>query len=78
VRLRRSDPSTPGLSRRRRGSGFVYVGPDGARITDPETLERLEALRIPPAWQDVWICPWPHGHLQALGTDDAGRRQTSW
>jgi DNA topoisomerase IB len=75
MRLRRSDPSRPGLSRRRRGSGFTYVGPDGARITDQETLERLEALRIPPAWQDVWICPWPHGHLQALGTDEAGRRQ---
>jgi DNA topoisomerase IB len=75
VRLRRSDPSTPGLSRRRRGSGFSYFGPDGTRITDPETLERLDALRIPPAWQDVWICPWPHGHLQALGTDEAGRRQ---
>jgi DNA topoisomerase IB len=73
--LRRSDPSRPGLSRRRRGRGFTYVGPDGSRITDPETLERLEALKIPPAWQDVWICPWPHGHLQALGTDEAGRRQ---
>ena len=44
-------------------------------MTDAETLARIEALVIPPAWQDVWICPWPHGHLQALGTDDAGRRQ---
>ena len=47
----------------------------GARITDPEARERVRALVIPPAWRDVWICPWPNGHLQATGTDDAGRRQ---
>ena len=75
MRLRRSDPSLPGLSRRRRGSGFSYHGPDGRRITDPEVLERVEALRIPPAWQDVWVCLEANGHLQALGTDEAGRRQ---
>jgi DNA topoisomerase I len=44
-------------------------------VTDAETLQRLEQLVIPPAWTDVWICPWPHGHLQAVGTDEAGRRQ---
>ena len=69
MRLRRSDPSSPGLSRRRCGRGFVYALPDGTRVTDPEVLERVDALRIPPAWKDVWICPWPHGHLQAVGTD---------
>jgi DNA topoisomerase IB len=45
------------------------------RITDPETLERIRALTIPPAWEDVWICPDPNGHIQALGTDARGRRQ---
>ncbi len=75
MRLRRSDPSEPGLARRRHGSGFSYAGPDGARLTEPEVLARIDELRIPPAWQDVWICPWPNGHLQVLGTDDAGRRQ---
>ncbi|HUR51204.1 MAG TPA: DNA topoisomerase IB [Mycobacteriales bacterium] len=63
------------MTRRRRGSGFTYHGADGGRVTDPETLERIETLRIPPAWQDVWICLLPNGHLQALGTDEAGRRQ---
>jgi len=75
VRLRRSDPGGPGLTRRRRGRGFSYHQPDGAAVTDPTELERIDALRIPPAWADVWICPWAHGHLQALGTDEAGRRQ---
>ncbi|TWD81451.1 DNA topoisomerase IB [Kribbella amoyensis] len=75
MRLRRSDPDRPGLSRRRRGQGFGYSDADGDRITDPEVLERIRALAIPPAWQDVWICPYPNGHLQAVGTDEAGRRQ---
>jgi DNA topoisomerase IB len=44
-------------------------------VSDPEVLTRIRDLVIPPAWKDVWICPWPHGHIQALGTDDAGRRQ---
>ena len=74
-RLRRSDTTAPGLQRRRRGDRFVYVWPDGRRVRDPETLARIDALKIPPAWQQVWISPWPNGHLQALGTDAAGRRQ---
>lgn len=74
MRLRRSDPSAPGLTRVRRGRGFSYVGLDGA-VVDPATKERILALVIPPAWTDVWISPHPHGHLQALGTDQAGRRQ---
>lgn len=74
-RLRRSDPGQPGFRRVRRGRGFVYLDERDARIDDPETLARIEGLAIPPAWADVWICPWPHGHLQALGTDAAGRRQ---
>jgi DNA topoisomerase IB len=74
-RLRRSDPTGPGLVRRRSGRGFTYLGPAGERIQEPDVLARIRDLVIPPAWQDVWICPWPNGHIQALGTDAAGRRQ---
>jgi DNA topoisomerase IB len=63
------------MVRRRSGRGFSYLGPDGERIKDPDVLARIGDLVIPPAWQDVWICPWPNGHIQALGTDAAGRRQ---
>lgn len=75
MRLRRSDPSRPGISRRRYGRSFGYVGADGNRIRDRETLGRAAALVLPPAWTEVWICPWPNGHLQAIGTDAAGRRR---
>ena len=75
MRLRRSDPSAPGIRRRRQGRGFSYVGTDGARITDETTIARIRALAIPPAWTGVWICPWPNGHIQATGVDAAGRRQ---
>jgi len=74
VRLRRSDPSAPGIVRRRQGRGFRYLDQNGNPI-DAVTLARIEALVIPPAWGDVWICPWPHGHIQATGVDAAGRRQ---
>lgn len=74
-RLRRSDPSAPGITRRRVGKGFTYRGPDGQRISDREVLDRIRALAIPPAWTDVWIAPWPSGHIQAMGTDAKGRRQ---
>lgn len=74
-RLRRSDCNGDGIARRRRGRGFSYHWSDGSQVTDVETLDRIRALAIPPAWKDVWICPWPHGHIQAVGTDDAGRRQ---
>jgi len=74
-RLRRSRTTTPGIRRVRRGRGIAYLGPDGAPVTDPETLERIAALAIPPAWREVWISPHPHGHIQATGVDDAGRRQ---
>jgi DNA topoisomerase-1 len=74
-RLRRSDCSAPGIVRRRRGKGFSYTWPDGSPVDDPDTAERIAALVIPPAWTDVWISPWPHGHIQATGTDAAGRRQ---
>jgi DNA topoisomerase-1 len=74
-RLRRSDCSGPGISRRRRGRGFEYRDADGNRIDDPEDLQRIRELGVPPAWQDVWICPSPLGHLQATGIDAAGRKQ---
>src|SRR5437763_1699420 len=74
-RIRRSDCSEPGFRRIRRGRGFVYMGEDGRRLRQPEALERLRDLAIPPAWRDVWICPDPRGHLQATGIDAAGRKQ---
>jgi DNA topoisomerase I len=75
ARLRRSDLTRPGLTRRRSGRGFRYLGTDGEKITDAETLDRIKALVIPPAWQDVWISPDPRGHIQATGVDVAGRKQ---
>ncbi|PXY35914.1 DNA topoisomerase IB [Prauserella flavalba] len=75
MRLRRSDPSTPGIRRQRRGRGFSYRTPDGSPVSDPRTRDRIDALVIPPAWRRVWICPEPDGHIQAVGIDDAGRRQ---
>jgi DNA topoisomerase IB len=75
MRLRRSNFEKPGISRQRRGKGFSYSLPDGRRVEDAETLARIRALAVPPAWTDVWICPWPNGHIQAVGTDAAGRRQ---
>ena len=75
ARLRRSDSSEPGIRRRRRGRGFEYRDDEGRRIDDPEVLERIRELAIPPAWTDVWICPYPMGHIQAVGTDARGRRQ---
>jgi DNA topoisomerase IB len=59
----------------KRGRGFTYVDAAGERVTDAMTLQRISDLVIPPAWVDVWICPHPNGHIQATGTDAAGRRQ---
>ncbi len=74
-RLRRVNCAGPGISRRRRGRGFEYLDENGRRIEDPEVLARIRELVIPPAWQDVWICPYPMGHIQATGSDAAGRKQ---
>ncbi|MBG6095427.1 DNA topoisomerase IB [Nocardioides luteus] len=74
VRLRRSSPEEPGWTRRRAGRGFVYLDDAGDRLDD-DAAARVRALAIPPAWEDVWICPHENGHLQAVGTDAAGRRQ---
>jgi DNA topoisomerase-1 len=74
-RLRRSDCSGPGITRRRRGKGFEYRDKNGERIDEAEVIERIRELGIPPAWKDVWICPSGRGHLQATGVDAAGRKQ---
>ena len=74
VRLRRSNLNRPGLRRVRRGKGWSYRDDDG-RPVDEADRERIRDLVIPPAWTDVWISPYPNGHIQAVGTDDAGRRQ---
>jgi DNA topoisomerase I len=74
-RLRRADCTGPGLRRRKHGRGFVYLDPDGERIDDAEVLQRIHELVIPPAWDEVWICPYPGGHIQATGIDQAGRKQ---
>jgi DNA topoisomerase I len=73
--LRKVDPTSPGITRRRRGRGFSYEDDRGKPVRDPEVLARIRALAVPPAWTDVWICPDAEGHLQATGTDAAGRRQ---
>jgi DNA topoisomerase-1 len=73
-RLRRTFPDQPGWTRRRSGSGFTYLDERGNRL-DADQVQRCKDLVIPPAWKDVWITPHPNGHLQAVGTDDAGRRQ---
>ncbi|PTL54357.1 DNA topoisomerase IB [Paraconexibacter algicola] len=74
-RVRRSDPSGPGWRLRRRGRGFELLDQRGRRIRGTEHRDRVRALAIPPAWKDVWVCPDPQGHVQATGTDAAGRRQ---
>lgn len=65
----------PGLTRHRAGKGFFYRNTRGERITDTRTLKRIKGLAIPPAWEDVWICPNPNGHIQATGRDGRGRKQ---
>src|SRR6266480_185241 len=74
-RLRRVDCAAPAITRRRRGRGFEYLDGNGDRIDDPEVIERIRSLAIPPAWEEVWICADPLGHIQATGLDDRGRKQ---
>ena len=75
MRLRRSVVNGPGLRRVRRGRGFSYHDQGGKVLTDEADLTRIKDLVIPPAWKKVWISPHPNGHIQAVGTDAAGRRQ---
>ena len=73
--LKYVDDREPGIRRLRSGKGFRYVSPAGKAVRDPQTLARIKALAIPPAWEDVWICCNPDGHLQATGRDSRGRKQ---
>jgi DNA topoisomerase-1 len=73
--LRFSTDADPGITRRRAGGGFVFVMPDGRRVTDEATLARIRKLAVPPAYEKVWICKDPRGHLQATGIDARGRKQ---
>jgi len=67
--------ATPGITRKRVGTGFAYYAVDGSRISSRAERSRLAALAIPPAWTDVWICPDPGGHMQATARDAKGRKQ---
>jgi DNA topoisomerase IB len=73
--LVRSDPHGAGITRARDDEGFRYRDPSGAEITQAEVRDRIRALRIPPAWENVWISPDPLGHIQATGVDSRGRTQ---
>ncbi|MFC9256798.1 DNA topoisomerase IB [Amycolatopsis thailandensis] len=75
MRLRRADLGSPGIRRRRRGRGLGYLTPEGEPLKDRDTIERITALAIPPAWRRVWISPHENAHIQAVGVDDAGRKQ---
>src|SRR3954453_17688075 len=73
--LRYVSDASRGIKRKGAGKSFSYLGVDGRPIHDPETLRRIRALAIPPAWTEVWICPLPNGHIQATGRDAKGRKQ---
>ena len=76
--LRYVSDARPGIRRHRRGKGFYYTLPGGARLADVDALARIKSLVIPPAWQQVWISPIPNGHLQATGRDARGRKQSRY
>jgi DNA topoisomerase-1 len=73
--LRYIQGSIPGILRKKSGRGFSYYYPDGIKITDKDELHRVRALAIPPAYKEVWICPFANGHIQATGRDDRNRKQ---
>jgi DNA topoisomerase-1 len=75
ARIRYARDDRPGLSRSKRGRGFLYTLPDGRTVRDPATLARIRTLAVPPAWTNVWIARDPRGHLQATGRDARGRKQ---
>src|SRR6185437_865982 len=64
-----------GVKRKKAGAGFTYIRADGSRLTEQDVLRRIKSLAIPPAWSDVWICPFADGHIQATGRDVNGRKQ---
>lgn len=73
--LRYISDRSKGISRVKRGNSFSYLDTDGTSLKNPDTLNRIKKLRIPPAWKDVWICKSPNGHIQATGIDERGRKQ---
>ncbi|MBN9562951.1 MAG: DNA topoisomerase IB [Alphaproteobacteria bacterium] len=75
AKLRYVSDKQPGIQRRRAANGFTYLNPDGSEVTDEDTLARIRKLAIPPAYEGVWICRVPNGHLQAVGRDARGRKQ---
>ena len=76
--LRYASDSKPGIARKRSGKGFRYINVDGTAVRDKSLLTRIRSLVIPPAWNDVWICPYANGHLQATGRDARGRKQNRY
>lgn len=75
VNLRYSNDKKPGYSRKKEGDKFVYFNTEGNRITDEVIIQRINKLRIPPAYKKVWICPYTNGHIQATAYDARGRKQ---
>src|SRR4051794_38077438 len=75
VGLRYVSDDRPGIRRERRGESFIYLDVHGHEIQDEKELKRIRSLAIPPAYEDVWICPYANGHLQATGRDARGRKQ---
>ena len=73
--LRYVSDARPGIRRRKSGKGFSYARVDGSRLSEPHVIRRIKALAVPPAWTDVWICPFAEGHIQATGRDAKGRKQ---
>lgn len=73
--LRYVSDARPGIRRKKAGIGFGYTRADGSKVTELDVLKRIKALAIPPAWTDVWICPFADGHIQATGRDAKGRKQ---
>ena len=74
-KIRYYDDSEPGVTRKKMRHGWGYYDADGARITDREEIDRLNAIGLPPAYRDAWFCPAPDGHIQAIGWDEKGRKQ---
>jgi len=75
AKLRHVSDDMPGITRHKARNGFDYRLPDGHSVRDVDALKRIRSLAIPPAWTAVWICPYPNGHIQAIGRDKRGRKQ---
>jgi DNA topoisomerase-1 len=73
--LRYVSDARPGTRRKKTAKGFTYTRADGSKLSESDVLKRIKSLAIPPAWTDVWICPWSDGHLQGTGRDAKGRKQ---